>query len=105
MIKRTTQFFCKLLCAAEEGKKTFPFTTGKNKYDFIQVDNLAKLISACVMQNQVNGIINCCTGKPISLAEKVEEFIKEHNLDIKLDYGAFPDRPYDSPCTYGDPEK
>lgn len=57
------------------------------------------------MQNQVNGIINCCTGKPISLAEKVEEFIKEHNLDIKLDYGAFPDRPYDSPCTYGDPEK
>ena len=103
--KKNNSIFCKLLCAAEEGKKTFPFTTGKKKYDFIQVDNLAKLISACVMQNQVNGIINCCTGKPISLAEKVEEFIKEHNLDIKLDYGAFPDRPYDSPCTYGDPEK
>ena len=103
--KKNNSIFCKLLCAAEEGKKSFPFTTGKNKYDFIQVDNLAKLISACVMQNQVNGIINCCTGKPISLAEKVEEFIKKHNLDIKLDYGAFPDRPYDSPCEYGDPTK
>lgn len=100
--KKNNSIFCKILNAADEGKKTFPFTTGKNKYDFINVDELAILISACVMQNEVNGIINCCTGKPVSLAERVEQFIKEHNLDIKLDYGAFPDRPYDSPCEYGD---
>lgn len=100
--RKNNSIFCKILNAADEGKKTFPFTTGKNKYDFINVDELAKLISACVMQNEVNGIINCCTGKPISLAERVENFIKEHNLDIRLEYGAFPDRPYDSPCCYGD---
>ena len=57
------------------------------------------------MQKEVTGIINCCKGEPISLAERVESFIKEHNLDIKLDYGAFPDRPYDSPCEYGNPDK
>ena len=33
------------------------------------------------------------------------EKIEEHNLDIKLEYGAFPDRPYDSPCEYGDAKK
>jgi dTDP-6-deoxy-L-talose 4-dehydrogenase (NAD+) len=38
----------------------------------------------------------------MSLATRVEQFVKEHNLDIKLEYGAFPDRPYDSPCEYGD---
>lgn len=103
--KKNNSIFCKLLNAAEEGKKTFPFTTGKNKYDFIEVDELAHLISAAVMQNEVNGIINCCTGKPISLAERVEQFIKDHNLDIKLVYGAFPDRPYDSPCEYGNASK
>ncbi len=103
--KKNNSIFCKLLYAAEEGKKTFPFTTGKNKYDFINVDELAHLISACVMQSEVNGIINCCKGEPISLAERVENFIKEHNLDIKLEYDAFPDRPYDSPCEYGDPSK
>lgn len=103
--KHNNSIFCKILMAAEEGKKTFPFTTGKNKYDFINVDELAKLISATVTQTDINGIINCCTGSPISLAEKVESFIKGHNLDIKLEYGAFPDRPYDSPCVYGDPEK
>ena len=103
--KHNNSIFCKILMAAEEGKKTFPFTTGKNKYDFINVDELAKLISATVTQTDINGIINCCTGSPISLAEKVESFIKGHNLDIKLEYGAFPDRPYDSPCVYGDSTK
>ena len=103
--KHNNSIFCKLLMAAEEGKKTFPFTTGKNKYDFITVDELAKQISAAVRQLKVNGIINCCTGNPMSLADRVEQFIKEHNLDIKLEYGAFPDRPYDSPCEYGDPSK
>lgn len=103
--KKNNSIFCKLLIAADEGKKTFPFTTGKNKYDFINVDELAHLISVVVMQDKINGIINCCKGVPISLAERVEKFIMEHNLDIKLDYGAFPDRPYDSPCVYGDATK
>ena len=34
-----------------------------------------------------------------------DDYIEEHNLDIKLKYGAFPDRPYDSPCVYGDATK
>lgn len=103
--KKNNSIFCKLLNAAEEGKKTFPFTTGKNKYDFINVDELAHLLSCAVLQKEVDGVINCCKGNPISLAERVEAFIKEHHLDVKLDYGAFPDRPYDSPCEYGDPSK
>lgn len=103
--KKNNSIFCKLLLAAEYGKETFPFTTGKNKYDFQFVDELAEQIACTVMQTEVNGIINCCSGKPVSLAERVEQFIKDNNLDIKLEYGAFPDRPYDSPCIYGDATK
>lgn len=103
--KRNNSIFSKLTIAAEEGKKTFPFTSGKNKYDFISVDELGKQIAAAAMQEKVDGIINCCTGTPISLAEKVESFITEHGFDIKLDYGAFPDRPYDSPGVWGDTRK
>lgn len=103
--KKNNSIFAKLTVAAEEGKKTFPFTTGKNKYDFIHVDELAKQLAACVMQTEVTGIINCCTGKPVSLAEKVEGFIVEHNFDIRLEYGAFPDREYDSPEVWGNADK
>ncbi len=103
--KRNNSIFAKLVVAAEEGKETFPFTTGKNKYDFIEVGQLAAQIAASVMQTEVDGIINCCTGQPMSLADKVENFIKEHGFSIKLEYGAFPDRPYDSPGVWGDATK
>ena len=55
-----------------------------------------------VLQDEVTGVINCCTGEPESLADRVEGFIRENGLSIALDYGAFPDRPYDSPGVWGD---
>lgn len=97
--------FCKIRQAVKDGKTSFPFTTGKNKYDFIHVDELAKQIASCVTQDKVLGIINVCSGNPISLAEQVEWYIKHNNLPIKLDYGKYPDRAYDSPCIYGDNTK
>ena len=103
--RKNNSIFCKLLEAAEAGKKTFPFTTGKNKYDFIDIDELANQIALALMQKEETGIINCCTGKPVSLADRVEQFIRDNKLDISLEYGAFPDRKYDSPCIYGDPTK
>ena len=97
--------FSKLLAAAQEGHRTFPFTTGRNKYDFIDIDDLATQIAAVVDQDEIVGVINTCTGEPVSLAERVERYIKDNNLDITLEYGAFPDRPYDSPGVWGDPAK
>lgn len=102
---RNNSIFAKIIKAEKEGKKMFPFNTGKNKYDFIHVEELARQITASVLQDQINGIINCCTGCPISLSEKVESFIRDKKLDIKLEYGAFPDRPYDSPAIWGNAEK
>ena len=102
---KSNSIFAKIVKAEEEGKDTFPFTTGKNKYDFIDVDDLAKQISCVVRQNKVQGIINCCSGTPISLADRVERFIKDNKFKIKLEYGKFPDRPYDSPAVWGDAKK
>ena len=69
------------------------------------MDELANMIVAASVQDEINGIINVCTGKPMSLAERVEQFLKDKNYKIRLNYGAFPDRPYDSPGTWGDPAK
>lgn len=102
---RSNSIFSKIVQAANAGKTTFPFTTGKNLYDFIQVDELARQISLVALQDKVSGIINCCTGKPVSLAEEVENFIEDHGYNIKLEYGVFPEREYDSPGIWGDPSK
>ncbi|MEO3945596.1 NAD(P)-dependent oxidoreductase [Gorillibacterium sp. CAU 1737] len=102
---KNNSVFTKLIQAEKEGKEVFPFTTGSNKYDFISVQELAEQLGACVAQDQVAGIINCCSGEGVSLKDKVEAFIQEQQLKIKLKYGAFPDRPYDSPGIWGDSSK
>lgn len=102
---KNNSIFTKILKMASEGKKTFPFTAGTNKYDFITIEQLALQIALASVQDEVNGIINCCSGKPVPLKDKVEAFIKENSLDIKPSYGAFPDRPYDSGIIYGDSSK
>ena len=100
--RRSNSIFHKILEAADQGQAVFPFTSGKNKYDFIRVEELGRQIAALSDASDVTGTVNCCTGQPVSLADKVEEFIAENNLPIALEYGAFPDRPYDSPGVWGD---
>lgn len=102
---RGNSIFGKITHAAMEGKKEFPFTSGRNRYDFIDIDKLAEMIAVASTQYEEDGIINVCTGKPMTLAERVEDFIMTHGYDIKLKYGAFPDRPYDSPGVWGDAQR
>lgn len=97
--------FSKLAQAASEGKEYFPFTSGENQYDFLDYDEFCYQVAKVTEQDEVNGIINCCSGKPVTLANRVERFIKENGYNIKLQYGAFPDRPYDSKAVWGDDQK
>lgn len=100
--RRNHSIFAKLLEAADRGDTHFPFTTGKTLYDFIDVAELGRQIAVAATTAGVAGVINTCTGAPETLASRVERFIVEENLGIQLDYGAFPDRAYDSPGIWGD---
>lgn len=97
-----SSIFSKIIQAEERGDERFPFTSGKNKYDFLDYDDFCKQVASITLNNNVFGIINACSGKPESLASRVERFIDENNLSIKLEYGVFPDRIYDSPAIWGD---
>lgn len=97
--------FTKLLEKDKAGEKTFPFVSGKNKYDFLEVDELANQIVLASLQTEITGEINCCSGVPVSLGERVEKFISDNHLQISLEYGAYPDRLYDSPAIWGDDTK
>lgn len=103
--KYGASIFSKITAAVNEGKKEFPFTYGQNQYDFINYEDFCYRIAATVTQEEVLGIINICSGRPERLSDRVEKFIKENNYDIKLQYGVFPDREYDSKAVWGDSSK
>lgn len=97
--------FSKIFQASQKGESSFPFTSGTNQFDFLDYSCFCKQIAASVEQSKVLGIINICSGYPQSLSSRVEKFISDNNLKIKLDYGAYPNRPYDSKAMWGNSSK
>lgn len=97
--------FSKITAAEMEGKTEFPFTMGQNQYDFLDYDVFCEQVARAVGQTEELGVINICSGHPEKLADRVERFIKENGYSIKLKYGAFPDRPFDSKAIWGDDTK
>ena len=100
-----SSIFSKITAAEKEGKEKFPFTKGLNQFDFIDYDEFCEQVAMTINQDEVTGIINICSGRPEKLSDRVERFIKENNYNIKLEYGAFPDRPYDSKAVWGNNKK
>lgn len=100
-----SSIFSKIYQAEKKGEKEFPFTYGQNQWDFIDYNEFCRQVVASVLQDEILGIINICSGRPEKLADRVERFILENKLNIKLRYGAFPDRPYDSKAVWGDDKK
>lgn len=100
-----SSIFSKITAAEQNGQKYFPFTTGTNQWDFLDYDKFCFQCAKIVEQNKINGIINACSGHPEKLSTRVEQFIKDNNYKIKLQYGAYPDRIYDSKAVWGDNKK
>lgn len=103
--KSGCSIFSKIAIAESEGKTDFLFTMGLNQYDFIDYDKFCERTVMAVLQNNILGVINICSGYPEKLADRVERFIKENHYNIRLKYGAFPDRPYDSKAVWGDSKR
>lgn len=97
-----SSIFSKITAAVKAGKQEFPFTMGENQFDFIDYSDFCIKVATAVEQNKIDGIINICQGKPEKLADRVERFIRDNGYNIKLQYGVYPDRPYDSKAVWGD---
>jgi dTDP-6-deoxy-L-talose 4-dehydrogenase (NAD+) len=57
------------------------------------------------LQNQINGIVNCCSGNPITIKDLVNNFILQKNKKIKLNFGYYPYPDYEPMHFWGDNTK
>lgn len=97
--------FTKIIEAEQRGQEFFPLTSGTNQCDYISIEELGRQIAAAIMQSEITGIINCCSGRPVPLRDIIGDFIARNHFAIKLQLGAYPMRPYDSPAIWGNNTK
>jgi dTDP-6-deoxy-L-talose 4-dehydrogenase (NAD+) len=88
--------------ALSGGDKVFRMSKGDQVRDFIDVENAARLIIRIAMQKNIFGIINCCSGVPISVLDFVKDIITRQRMTIKLELEAYPIPTYEPTKYWGD---
>lgn len=87
--------------AIENGDIAFKMSGGEQLRDYLPVKVVAKQICFLAENPSVNGIINCCSGKPISVRNLVENRIQERGSKIKLNLGYYPYPDYEPMAFWG----
>jgi nucleoside-diphosphate-sugar epimerase len=81
--------------AIANSELVFNMSGGEQVRDFLPVEKVSEIIVKVAMQNVVVGVINCCSGKEITLKDFVINYLKENNKDIKLNLGFYPYTDYE----------
>lgn len=91
--------------ALEQNEPVFNMSGGDQVRDFLPLEKVAAYIVAIASQKRITGIINCCSGKPVTVKEFVENYLKEKNKSIRLNFGYYPYTDYESMKFWGDNSK
>ncbi len=91
--------------AVKNNEKVFNMSGGEQLRDYLPVEKLSEYIVTTAFQNKITGIINCCSGKPISIRNLAENYIKKKDADIKLNFGYYPYPDYEPMAFWGDNSK
>ena len=87
--------------AIENGDQIFNMSGGEQLRDYLPVNEVAKKITKISLQNKIDGVFNCCSGKPISIRKLVENHLAENNLKIELNLGHYPYPDYEPMAFWG----
>ncbi|MHA1284396.1 MAG: NAD-dependent epimerase/dehydratase family protein [Promethearchaeota archaeon] len=91
--------------ALDNNEEVFNMSKGDQLRDYLPVEKVAEYIVKISLQKEITGIINCCSGKPISIRELVENHMKKRNKFIKLNLGYYNYPPYEPMAFWGDNSK
>ncbi len=91
--------------AVERGDTVFNMSGGEQLRDYLPVTEVAKYLVALAMTDQDHGIVNICSGKPVSVRKLVEGWIKENSWPVNLNLGYYPYPDYEPMAFWGDQKK
>lgn len=91
--------------AIAAGDPEFSMSGGEQLRDYLPVETVATYLSCIAEQTTVTGIINCCSGQPISVRRLVEEHLIRLKAQIKLRLGYYPYPDYEPMAFWGDNQK
>ena len=100
-----TALWPQLRRAAEAGAATFAMSGGEQLRDYLPVEQVASYLVALALQRRGHGIVNVCSGAPVSVRALVERWIAERGWSIRPDLGRYPYPAHEPMAFWGDATK
>lgn len=91
--------------AIYNGETVFNMSGGEQQRDYLPVEKVAENIVKISLQNNVTGIINCSSGKPVKVKDFVSDYLIAKQQHIELNLGYYPYADYEPMQFWGDIKK
>lgn len=91
--------------ALANGEQVFNMSGGEQIRDFLPVEKVAENIVSIALQRNIDGIINNCSGNPVTAKQFVERYLQLNNRTITLNPGFYPYPDYEPMKFWGDISK
>lgn len=76
--------------AIDAGDDSFNMSAGEQLRDYLPIETTAGYLASILHQRNFNGVINCSSGRPISVRALVEQRLHERDASIRLNLGHYP---------------
>ena len=94
-----------LEAAIARGDASFNMSGGEQLRDYLPVGEAAGYLVQLALNGRDNGVVNVCSGRPVSVRELVEGVVATRSSSIKLNLGAVPYPDYEPMAFWGDRQK
>ncbi|MEP6712355.1 MAG: NAD-dependent epimerase/dehydratase family protein [Ferruginibacter sp.] len=67
----------------------FNMSGGEQIRDFLPVEKVAEYVVAIALQKKLLGLVNCCSGIPVTVKDFVKDYLQRNNKMIQLNLGYY----------------
>lgn len=91
--------------AIDEGLPAFNMSAGDQLRDYLPIEAVAGHFARLVEHPECSGVINCCSGRPVSVRQMVEQRCEARGASLRLNRGYYPYPDYEPLAFWGVPSK
>jgi nucleoside-diphosphate-sugar epimerase len=91
--------------AIDDKQPVFNMSAGDQLRDYLSIQEIAENLALALENPQCDGVINCCSGNPISVFDLVRQRCQAKASNIQLNRGYYPYPDYEPLAFWGVPSK
>lgn len=88
--------------AIDAGQAQFDMSAGDQLRDYLPIEQAARNLAAVMHRPNFTGVLNCCSGKPVSVRAMAEQRVAQWGSSIRLNLGHYPYSVHEPLAFWGD---